>query len=214
MRTPFTNNTIPTNRLDPAAAKIMALYPATNQPIITGGFPAERLLRRHSRRPDTDQGDLRVDHRITDKDSMFGTMSWANTDKASIRPSPARSMARTFTGAAEEDLSRNAMLSWTRVWTPAIISETRAGFTRLVTRPHQGQRQHRRVQGFRHRLDTIPAPASERRLAADSVHQQLPGQRRSRTIARSAPTTGCRPRSTATSGTSFRTCRSPRAPTR
>ena len=25
------------------------------------------------------------------------------------------------------------MLSWTRVWTPTIISETRAGFTRLVT---------------------------------------------------------------------------------
>ena len=31
------------------------------------------------------------------------------------------------------DLARNAMLSWTRVWTPRIISETRAGFSRLVT---------------------------------------------------------------------------------
>ncbi len=38
-----------------------------------------------------------------------------------------------FNGAQETDLSRNAQISYTRVWTPTLISETRVGFTRLVT---------------------------------------------------------------------------------
>ena len=36
---PFPNNTIPNSQMDPAAAKIAALYPAPNQPIINGNYP-------------------------------------------------------------------------------------------------------------------------------------------------------------------------------
>ncbi len=43
-RTPFPNNKIPLSMLDPAAMKIAALYPATNQPFAAREFPAERLL--------------------------------------------------------------------------------------------------------------------------------------------------------------------------
>jgi len=38
-----------------------------------------------------------------------------------------------FYGASEIDLGRNAQLSYTRIWKPTIISETRIGFSRLVT---------------------------------------------------------------------------------
>ena len=132
-RTPFTNNTIPTNRIDPVAAKILALYPSTNQPIVTGGFPANDYFVSTPGTQTTNQGDLRMDHRLTDKDSLFGSMSWANTEKANVSPFPGALDGAPFQGASEEDLSRNAMLSWTRVWTPRIITETRVGFTRLVT---------------------------------------------------------------------------------
>jgi hypothetical protein len=132
-RTPFAGNTIPTNRIDPVAAKILALYPATNQPIVTGGFPANDYFVSTPGSQSTNQGDLRMDHRISDKDSLFGSMSWANTEKANVSPFPGALDGAPFQGASEEDLSRNGMLSYTRVWTPAIISETRAGFTRLVT---------------------------------------------------------------------------------
>src|SRR5580658_11355246 len=38
-RTPFPNNIIPASMIDPAAAKIAALYPNTNQPFANGNFP-------------------------------------------------------------------------------------------------------------------------------------------------------------------------------
>jgi Carboxypeptidase regulatory-like domain len=132
-RTPFLNNTIPLNLLDKAAAKMLALYPATNAPIITGGFPANDYFVSTPGTQTTNQGDLRADHRLSDKDSLFGSVSWANTEKANTPPFPGALDGANFYGASEQDLSRNAMLSWTRVWSPAIITETRAGFTRLVT---------------------------------------------------------------------------------
>ena len=50
-RTPFPGNIIPPNRMDPAAAKIMALYPATNSADHHRRLPAERLVRLHCRAP-------------------------------------------------------------------------------------------------------------------------------------------------------------------
>ena len=132
-RTPFPNNIIPTTRFDPAAAKIAALYPATNQPIATGSFPVNDYFVSTPGTQTTDQGDLRVDHRLTDKDSLFGTMSWADTPKTNGPPFPGALDGAPFQGASEVDLNRNAMLSWTRVWTPHLITETRVGFSRLVT---------------------------------------------------------------------------------
>ena len=132
-RNPFPGNIIPQQDWDPVAAKIMALYPATNQPIKTGGFPQNDLFVDTPGSQVTDQGDLRIDHRLTDKDSLFGTLSWANTNKTSVAPFPGALDGATFNGVPEQDLSRNAMASWTRVWSPTIISETRLGFTRLVT---------------------------------------------------------------------------------
>ncbi|MBZ5593546.1 MAG: TonB-dependent receptor [Acidobacteriia bacterium] len=132
-RTPFAGNIIPANRMDPVAKAIMALYPATNQPIIAGGYPRNDLFVSTPGNQTTDQGDVRVDHRLTEKDSLFGTLSWADTNKTSGPPLPGALDGATFAGVPEVDLSRNAMLSWTRVWSPAILSETRVGFTRLVT---------------------------------------------------------------------------------
>jgi hypothetical protein len=137
-RTPFPNNIIPQNRIDPVAAKLLALYPATNQPIKTGSYPVNDYFTSTPGSQTTDQGDVRVDHRLTDKDSLFGTLSWADTSKANVSPLPGALDGAPFQGVSEEDLSRNAMLSWTRVWTPALISETRVGFTRLVTARTQG----------------------------------------------------------------------------
>lgn len=133
VRNPFPGNIIPQHMMDPVAQKIMALYPATNQPIVTGGYPRNDLFVSTPGSQTTNQGDVRVDHRLTDKDSIFGTLSWANTEKTNVAPLPGALDGATFNGVPEEDLSRNAMLSWTRVWSPTIISETRAGFTRLVT---------------------------------------------------------------------------------
>ncbi len=133
IRTPYTNNFIPVADRDPAAQKIMALYPATNQPIKTGQYPQNDFFTATAGSQTTDQGDGRVDARLTDNDSLFGSLSWSNLDKTNNPPFPGALDGTPFNAVTEEDLGRNAQLSYTRVWSPTIISETRIGFSRLVT---------------------------------------------------------------------------------
>src|SRR5207248_2490188 len=132
-RTPFAGNLIPKNRWDPAFAKILGLYPATNQPIKTGTYPANDYYYITPGGQVTDQGDARADYRISAKDSLFGSVSWSNTGKTLGEIFPGPLDGSPFNGAAEDDLSRNGQMSYTSVWTPTVISETRVGFTRLVT---------------------------------------------------------------------------------
>jgi hypothetical protein len=134
-RLPFNNNQIPLSMMDPAALKIAKLWPATNQPYTTGQglLPTNDYFTETPGALNTDQGDGRVDYHLSDKDSIFGSISWSNTSKASIPPFAGALDGGNFNGSSEQDLGRNAQLGYTRVWTPTLISETRIGFSRLVT---------------------------------------------------------------------------------
>jgi hypothetical protein len=132
-RTAFPGNKIPANRFDPAFAKLLQQFPSPNQPIITGTQPTGDYFYNTPGSQQTDQGDLRLDYRLSEKDSVFGSMSWGNTNKTSVAPFPGALDNSGFSGTGEIDLNRNGQISYTRVWTPTIVSETRASFTRLVT---------------------------------------------------------------------------------
>jgi hypothetical protein len=132
-RTMFPGNIIPTNRMDPAWSKIIQLYPNPNQAVITGNAPTNDFYYNTKGGMQVDQGDVRVDHRISDKDMLFGSLSWSDTSKSDGAPLPGALDDTGFNGAGEVDLSRNAQMSYTRVWSSGMISETRVGFTRLVT---------------------------------------------------------------------------------
>ena len=132
-RTPFVGNIIPVSRMDPAWQKIMQLYPSVNQTVITGNAPTNDYYYNTVGALVTDQGDARVDYRLTEKDSLFGSLSWSNTSKTDGAPLPGALDDTGFNGAGEIDLSRNAQLSYTHVWSPTLVTETRLGFTRLVT---------------------------------------------------------------------------------
>jgi len=132
-RTPFPGNVIPKSALDPAAVKIASLYPAPNQPVMPGNYPQNDYYALTAGTLGTDQGDGRVDYRIDDKDSLFGSLSWSNTNKTSVPPFQGALDGANFYGTSEQDLGRNAQLGYTRIWSPSIISETRIGFSRLVT---------------------------------------------------------------------------------
>lgn len=132
----FPGNQIPAARFDPAAKRLMDLFPMPNQNI------GERLagsnyLPSAPAQQNNDQFDIRIDHRLSDKDSIFGSVSWSNEDKFITSPLPGALDAAGFNGAEEQNLGRNAMLSWTRVWSPNFLTETRAAFSRLVTQRYQ-----------------------------------------------------------------------------
>src|SRR3954453_12084383 len=74
-RTPFPGNVIPQNLWDPAFAKILQQFPDPNQRIITGNTPTGDYFYNTPGAQLTDQGDLRMDFRLSDRDTIFGSMS-------------------------------------------------------------------------------------------------------------------------------------------
>ncbi len=132
-RTPFPGNIIPQNRFDPAWAQIIQLYPNPNQAVITGNAPTNDYFYDTTGAENVDQGDARVDYHLSEKDSLFGSLSWSNTSKSDGAPLPGALDDTGFNGAGEIDLARNGQMSYTRVWSPRVVTESRIGFTRLVT---------------------------------------------------------------------------------
>ena len=132
-RTPFAGNIIPQSRFDPAFNKLLQLFPAPNQKIITGNTPTGDFFYSTAGSQQTDQGDTRVDYRLSDKDNVFGSLSWGNTNKTNAPPFPGALDNSGFAGNGEIDLNRNGQVSYTRSWSTSVVSETRASFTRLVT---------------------------------------------------------------------------------
>jgi len=137
-RTPFANNQIPISRFDKAAVNILHLFPGTNTNYLAtigsaNPYPQNDYFIVTPVKQQQDQGDARVDYHLSDKDSIFGSISWANRNQTNGQPLPGALDATYFASAVEQDLDRNGMVSWTHIWNPHIISETRAAFTRLVT---------------------------------------------------------------------------------
>ncbi len=135
-RTPYPNNTIPTSEMDPVARKLAALYPNPNTALANCSGAAAGAGCYAVATPgalNTDQGDGRVDWHYNDANSIFGTISWSNTSKSSVPPFPGALDGGNFQGSSEQDLGRNAMLSWTHTFSPTMVNEARVGFSRLVT---------------------------------------------------------------------------------
>jgi len=135
VRDPFPNNQIPQSMFDPVAATLIGQYPGENQPNTTGivARPESNFFTQRDSNRDVKQFDVRIDHRISDNDSIFGSVSWIEEKKFQSSPLPGGLDAGGFGGEQEENLSRNAMLSYTKIWSPTLITEARAAYTRLVT---------------------------------------------------------------------------------
>ncbi len=132
----FPGNRIPQSRFDPAAFKLINQYPAPNQNL-ADRRPSNNFIVVTSGRQQNDQGDVRIDYRLSDDDMLFGSLSWSEESKFQTPPLPGLLDAGGFAGETEQNQSRNAMISWTRVWSPSVITETRLAYSRLVTQRTQ-----------------------------------------------------------------------------
>jgi hypothetical protein len=135
-RTPYAGNQITPTQIDPVAAKLAALFPGTNHNGVTAGglFPAVNdYVFQSPGKLNQDQGDGRVDYHLNDANSIFGSISWTNTQKNSVVPFPGALDGGNFNGNSEQDLGRNGNLSWSHIFSPSLVNEARVGFSRLVT---------------------------------------------------------------------------------
>ncbi|MGH9627122.1 MAG: carboxypeptidase regulatory-like domain-containing protein, partial [Bryobacteraceae bacterium] len=120
----FPGKRIPANRIDPVAAKLVALYPEAN----FSGSTRQNYVSNPPWSEDRDQFDFRVDHRFSDRDNIFGRYSFYRYDN--LRGAPLPGLARGGVGndrALDDNDGRHLVISETHVFTPNLVNEARYG---------------------------------------------------------------------------------------
>lgn len=127
---PFANNIIPSSMINPAAAKILALFPQPNVSVPVGqpNYIARSVLTH-----DIDEGDVRVDHRLSDKDHLTGRYSMLRTTY--LNPPFLGTVLGGGPGLTTTAYTRNqnAVISETHTISPTTLNELRVGVNRVNT---------------------------------------------------------------------------------
>lgn len=118
IRDPFPGNVIPASRFDTTAQKLLALYPAANQ------SGAVNFFSNQTEQVNNDQYIGRIDHRFSDKDSVFG--HYADSSFNELLPATLPPPASSVTNATPE--ARSFAVSETHIFTPSLVNETRFGY--------------------------------------------------------------------------------------
>jgi hypothetical protein len=129
----FPGDRIPLSRLNPVSLKLIEMqYPLPNRPGIGGNF-----VWNPKRLSDSNQFGIRLDHQFREKDSLFGRFMMQNFTLADpsvmplpILPNPYSGNTRVIESAEEVLNVRGLALGWTRILSPGLVNEFRAGFTR------------------------------------------------------------------------------------
>src|SRR5712692_1642208 len=130
-RQPFANNQIPSNRFDPIAKKLLDQFPSPNVSGATAeSGVANNFLSSPSEPDDTNQFDLRIDHKISDRDSIFGRFSLSNQNLTPPSPIPPPLDGQAFTSGDFLNRPRNVVITETHIFTPRTVNELRLGYTR------------------------------------------------------------------------------------
>ncbi len=121
-------NILPANRLDANAINLLNLYPAPNGSGLFNNYAANPALSN-----DANQFDVRVDHTFNDHDSLFGRFSYV--DNPSLIPGPFTGIADggSFSAGTQTLTSLNSVLSETHLFSPTLVNEIRAGYSRINT---------------------------------------------------------------------------------
>ena len=125
--TPFADNRIPAGRIDPIAAEFLQYVPLPT----SIGTP-QNLTSVEAQRQHLDQVSLRVDHRLTDADQLFGRLS--TFDASELQPFGTSAMQEALVpgfGRRLTTRTRNLALSHTRVFGSTVVNELRFGWMRV-----------------------------------------------------------------------------------
>jgi len=127
---PFTNNTIPQNLINSAAANVMALLPPPN---LTAPIGQPNFAGSHSVAHNVDNFDVRIDHRISDKDQFFTRYSYLST----LLENPAFLGTviggDPFLASLANTRNQNGVISDIHSFSPRTINEFRFGINRVRT---------------------------------------------------------------------------------
>ncbi|MBY0507463.1 MAG: TonB-dependent receptor [Bryobacteraceae bacterium] len=118
-RLQFPGNRIPASRINPIAPRVLALYPTAN---FTGQAGRNYAVNVPGI-DDSDNGNARVDHKISDRDNVF--VRYSILDRTRPQPAPLQ-----YNGTRDDIRGQNVALNWVHIFSPSVINEVRAGFNR------------------------------------------------------------------------------------
>jgi hypothetical protein len=126
VREPFVGNMIPTNRIDPKSVNLLNLYPSPTNGGLFNNYSANPALKNTS-----DQFDARVDHNFSQKDNIFGRLTYS--DNPTFIPGPFSGIADggSFATGDQEARSWNAVVSETHIFNTKLVNEARVGYNRI-----------------------------------------------------------------------------------
>jgi hypothetical protein len=121
-------NILPATRLDPNAIKLLNLYPAPNSPGLFNNYAANPILKN-----DVNQFDVRIDQNFSERDSIFGRISYSRNPELIPGPFPGIADGGSFSTGDQNANGTNAVLSETHSFSPDLVNEARAGFNRIAS---------------------------------------------------------------------------------
>ena len=122
----YADNMIPTNTFDSAAARLLQRYP-----LPTSSGAANNFTLIDNEPSNQDQFDIRLDHRISSDDQLYGRFSYAKDVTTPVTPLPdgSGSIASGVTGPTDTK-AQSLVVNHLHVFNPRLLNELRAGYTR------------------------------------------------------------------------------------
>jgi hypothetical protein len=124
MCTPFANNQIPANRIDPIAAEFMK-----SVPLPTSAASFQNLTSVDESTRDLGQFSIRIDHRVGDADQLFARFSTFDADE--LQPFGTSTLQESIVpgfGRTLDTRTRNLVASHTHVFGTRLLNELRVGW--------------------------------------------------------------------------------------
>jgi hypothetical protein len=126
-RTQFSGNQIPLNRFDPAAAQLLALFPAPTSAGTANNYTVSPV-----QNVKTNRFDFRHDLQLSDKDNLFARYSYFTYDYRYPGPFAAPLIgSTTFQNSVKATTGNAAGFGETHSFSPRVVNEFRAGYNRI-----------------------------------------------------------------------------------
>ena len=122
----FPNQTIPTNRIDPAATNVMNFfYPLPNQGTLASGYGVYQQFVPETRK--RHRFDVRLDHEAGKNNTLFVRGGYQHYSPNSITFEGGNAL--TNLPILNRDLDTGSVVGgWTRIFSPTIVNELRTGY--------------------------------------------------------------------------------------
>ena len=125
VREAFPNNQIPANRLDANAIKLMQLYPKPTASGVLNNFSVVKVDSNN-----TNTADLRIDERFREQDQAFFHYDYISSVRVVPPPFEGVADGGPYGAGTEIYNVRGFALGYTHTFSPTLVNEARAGYTR------------------------------------------------------------------------------------